>query len=77
MSSPIGIETDVFVLATAMSAVDLGYRVIIVSDAVASSDMASHEACLQLVYPRFDQQIEIADLPTVLDAWGAALVGSA
>lgn len=53
-----GVETDVCVLATALSAVDRGIRVILVSDAVASSDPASHQACLDLVYPRYDQQIE-------------------
>lgn len=53
-----GIETDVCVLATALSAVDRGIRVVIASDAVASSDSVAHRACLDLVYPRFDQQIE-------------------
>jgi nicotinamidase-related amidase len=64
-----GIETDVCILATAMSAVDLGIRVVIVTDAVASSDIASHNACLQLVYPRFDQQIELGCCDDVLMAW--------
>jgi nicotinamidase-related amidase len=64
-----GIETDVCVLATAMSAVDLGIRVVIPADAVASSSEASHRACLELVYPRFDQQIELADTRTVMNAW--------
>lgn len=64
-----GIETDVCVLATAMSAVDRGMRVVIVTDAVASSDTASHDACLRLIYPRFDQQIELASCQDVLAAW--------
>lgn len=63
-----GAETDVCVLATAMSAVDLGYRTVIATDAVASSMPASHQACLDHVYPRFDQQIELADVDTILAA---------
>lgn len=64
-----GIETDVCVLATVMTAVDRGIRVLLPEDALASSDMASHEACLSRVYPRMDQQIEITDTQTVLKAW--------
>lgn len=65
----MGIETDVCVLATALSAVDLGYRVIIVKDAVASSVPESHTACLTHIYPRFDQQIELVDTATLIDQW--------
>jgi nicotinamidase-related amidase len=64
-----GVETDVCVLATAMSAVDLGYRTVIATDAVASSVEESHRACLDYVYPRFDQQIELATVDEVLAAW--------
>lgn len=64
-----GIETDVCVLASVLAAVDSGHRVIVVSDAVASSDTHSHQACLDLVYPRFDQQIVIATTEQVLAAW--------
>jgi len=65
-----GIETDVCVLATAMSAVDLGYRTIIATDAVASSTPPSHDACLTHVYPRFDQQIELVTVDEILAAGG-------
>ncbi|MBX2885612.1 MAG: cysteine hydrolase [Granulosicoccus sp.] len=64
-----GIETDVCVLATALSAVDLGYRVIVVEDACASSEPNSHQACLAYIFPRFDQQIEITDSRTLLKEW--------
>ena len=64
-----GVETDVCVLATAMSAVDLGYRTVIATDAVASSVAESHRACLDHVYPRFDQQIELATVDEILAAW--------
>ena len=64
-----GVETDVCVLATALSAVDLGYRTVIAVDAVASSAAESHAACLEQVYPRYDQQIELASVDRIVSAW--------
>ena len=64
-----GVETDVCVLATAMSAVDLGYRTVIAVDAVTSSVAESHRACLDHVYPRYDQQIELACVDEIIAAW--------
>ena len=64
-----GIETDVCVLATAMSAIDLGYRTIIATDAVASSVAESHTATLAHIYPRFDQQVELASVDTIIRCW--------
>jgi len=64
-----GVETDVCVLATALSAVDLGYRTVIAVDAVASSVAESHAACLEHVYPRYDQQIELARVDEIIAAW--------
>lgn len=66
-----GVETDVCVLATAMSAVDLGYRTVIAVDAVTSSVAESHRACLDHVYPRYDQQIELASVDQIIAAWAA------
>jgi nicotinamidase-related amidase len=64
-----GVETDVCVLALAFGATDRGYRVIIVEDAVASSSPAGHRAALDAIYPRLDQQIQIATVEEVLAAW--------
>lgn len=64
-----GIETDVCVLATALTAIDLGIRVVLPRDAMASSVPASHEACLAHVFPRFDEQIEIVESDDVMGAW--------
>ena len=44
-------------------------RVVVAVDAVASSDAAGHRACLDAVYPRFDQQIELATSDVILAAW--------
>lgn len=67
-----GIETDVCVLATVMSSVDLGYRTVIATDGVASSTPASHAATIDHIYPRFDQQIELATVETITRCWSVS-----
>jgi nicotinamidase-related amidase len=64
-----GSETDVCVLATVLAAVDLGFRVIIIRDAVCSSSDQGHDALLQLYHRRYSEQIETADAETVLSRW--------
>lgn len=64
-----GVETDVCVLGTVLDAIDRGYRVVIASDAVASSDTASHEATLTLMRRRFDIQVELATTEEILASW--------
>jgi nicotinamidase-related amidase len=64
-----GSETDVCVLATVLGAVDLGYRVIVVRDAVCSSSNEGHDALMTLYNQRYTEQIEVADAATVLDRW--------
>jgi nicotinamidase-related amidase len=64
-----GVETDVCVLATAIGAMDRGYRVILIADALASGSDAGHGAALASVYPRFDQQLELIDTETLLREW--------
>jgi isochorismate hydrolase len=61
-----GSETDVCVLATVLSAVDLGYRVIIARDAGCSSSDEGHDMLLRLYHTRFSEQIETADAETIL-----------
>jgi nicotinamidase-related amidase len=64
-----GSETDVCVLATVMGAVDLGLRVILVSDAVCSSSDEGHDSLLQLYHRRYSEQIETADAEAILSRW--------
>jgi nicotinamidase-related amidase len=64
-----GSETDVCVLATVLGAVDLGYRVIIVTDGVCSSSDEGHDMLLKLYHDRYSQQIETADSETILSRW--------
>lgn len=65
-----GGETDVCVLASVMSAVDFGYRVVLVSDAVCSSSDEGHDSLVALYENRFSYQIETADVEMILKSWG-------
>lgn len=64
-----GAETDVCVLATVLGAVDRGYRVIVVTDAICSSNDDGHDALLGFYRHRVEQQIETVDCETVLSNW--------
>ena len=64
-----GSETDVCVLATVLGAVDLGYRVIVVRDAICSSSDEGHEALLKVYHGRYSEQIETANAEDVLRRW--------
>ncbi|AOF93025.1 isochorismatase family cysteine hydrolase [Sinorhizobium sp. RAC02] len=54
-----GGETDVCVLATALGGIDLGYRVIVLKDAVCSGADKTHDASLTLLGNRFSAQVEL------------------
>jgi nicotinamidase-related amidase len=64
-----GSETDVCVLATVLDAVDLGYRVIVVRDAICSSSDEGHDALMQLYRRRYTEQIELANASTIMALW--------
>ncbi len=63
-----GVETDVCVLASLMSAVDRGYRVIAVADAMGSSSVEGHRATLTQVLTRLPDQVEIVETEEALAA---------
>jgi nicotinamidase-related amidase len=64
-----GIETDVCVLASVLGAIDHGYHVVLAKDAMASSSDAAHQAVLDLLVPRLDQQIQQLSVATILSRW--------
>jgi nicotinamidase-related amidase len=65
-----GGETEVCVLATVLGAVDLGYRVVIATDALCSSSDETHDAAIDLYHRRYGTQVEPAETATILAAWG-------
>ncbi|TKT79025.1 isochorismatase family cysteine hydrolase [Aquamicrobium sp. LC103] len=64
-----GGETDVCVLATVLGAIDRGYRVVLVTDAICSSADNTHDALMELYRTRFSQQVELASMREVLEGW--------
>lgn len=64
-----GSETDVYVLATVLGAIDRGYRVIVVRDAVCSSSDEGHDMLMRLYHTRFAEQIETTEAATILLSW--------
>jgi nicotinamidase-related amidase len=64
-----GAETDVCVLSTILAAIDLGYRIIVVKNALCSSADESHDALIGLYARRFDLQVELADADELLETW--------
>ncbi|MBV8168729.1 MAG: cysteine hydrolase [Alphaproteobacteria bacterium] len=64
-----GVETDVCVLATVLSAIDLGFRVVLVSDALGSASDTTHDALMTLYTERYAEQLEVAQTDTVLRCW--------
>lgn len=65
-----GAETDICVLATVLGAIDHGYRVVVVQDALCGSVDQTHDALMDFYRHRLSQQVEIAELDEVLAAWG-------
>jgi nicotinamidase-related amidase len=64
-----GGETEVCVLATVIGAVDLGYRVILATDALCSSADETHDAMNTIYHDRFGMQVETADIAEIMAAW--------
>jgi nicotinamidase-related amidase len=64
-----GGETDVCVLATTLGAIDWGFRVILVTDALCSSADETHDAMMNIYLNRFSEQVETVTTDTLLESW--------
>jgi nicotinamidase-related amidase len=64
-----GGETDICVLATTLGAIDLGYRVVLLKDALWSTTDQTHDASLQLLGNRFSVQVDVINT----DGWLSSL----
>jgi len=67
-----GAETDVCVYSSVLHAIDLNYRVVIVTDAVGSSDNAAHRAVIEQLAPRMPEQILLLSTEAILSALDSA-----
>lgn len=64
-----GAETDVCVLSTVLSAVDLGFRVVIVEDALCSSSDVGHDALMTMYRTRFHGQVDLVTAEELVAFW--------
>lgn len=64
-----GGETDICVLATALGAIDRGFRLILIKDALCSSSDRTHDELMDLYASRFDTQIEVFNTDILLANW--------
>jgi nicotinamidase-related amidase len=64
-----GAETDVCVLSTVLSAVDLGFRVLIVEDALCSSSDVGHDALMTMYRTRFHGQVNLVTAEELAEFW--------
>ncbi|MCP3373618.1 cysteine hydrolase family protein [Bradyrhizobium cajani] len=64
-----GAETDVCVLSTVLGAVDLGFRVVLVEDALCSSSDVGHDALMTMYRTRFHGQVDLVTAEELAEFW--------
>ena len=63
-----GSETEVCVLATVMGGIDLGYRIVLVTDAICSGADETHDAMQRIYQSRFGMQVETVTTENLMAA---------
>ena len=64
-----GAETDVCVLSTVLAAVNIGYRVVIIEDALCSSSDPGHDALMTMYRLRYTEQIDLLKAEQLPEVW--------
>jgi nicotinamidase-related amidase len=64
-----GAETDVCVLSSVLDAVNIGFRVVIVEDALCSSSDQGHDALMTMYRLRFSEQIDLVTAECLTEIW--------
>lgn len=64
-----GGEADMCVLTTLLGAIDLGYRTILVEDAICSTSDEAYENMLKLFTKRYSQHVEVVPVDAILEMW--------
>jgi nicotinamidase-related amidase len=64
-----GTETDVCVLAAVLGGVDLGYRIVLVTDGLCSSCDEAHDALMVMYRMRYGHQVHTLTTEEVLERW--------
>ena len=64
-----GAETDVCVLSTVLDAVNIGFHVLLVEDALCSSSDAGHDALMTMYRLRFSEQIDLVTAESLVEIW--------
>jgi nicotinamidase-related amidase len=57
------------VLSTALSAVDFGFHVVIVEDALCSSSDEGHDALMTMYRMRMHEQLELVTVSELFELW--------
>ena len=68
-ASKPGQDVSMWRLATMMGAIDGGFRVIFVTDALCSSTNENHDAMMTVYLNRFGEQVETDATETLLESW--------
>jgi nicotinamidase-related amidase len=67
-----GAESDMCVLATALAGLDLGYRIVVATDAICSASDSCHDAVQRLYNERFSAQVRTLAVEEIRSLWSPA-----